>query len=289
MAPTRNSFTTYRGNVAWTNPLLTGRFCPRFWAQTPHFPGQTWKRLSPFKRLKTVIIPKSITYIGKGSFLQCSALKNINLPDSITYIGKNSFQQCSALQNINLPDSLASIELLTFAFCSSLSSITVPDSVTQIKGAAFAHCPSLKSITISDAALNNPNYGMHDSLYRDPFVHCTELIAIAQTLNMNVKQYLLHLNRIRLRVWVLICLKRINDKRISDNVESNKRRKLGDGSSSSSSSSSCSDVMLRRSARLSGISSSVSSQQPQRLSLNGVLAEEKITAFELWMEIAMFL
>ena len=92
-----------------------------------------------------------------------------------------------------------------------------------------------------------------------------------------------------LALWVLICLQRINDKRISDSKEVNIRRKLGDGSSSSSSSSSCSDVMLRRSARLSGISSSVSSQQPQRLSLNGVLAEEKITAFELWMEIAMFL
>ena len=70
MAPTRNSFTTYRGNVAWTNPLLTGRFCPRFWAQTPHFPGQTWKRLSlGFKKQskiseKLVSIPNKIVEIN---------------------------------------------------------------------------------------------------------------------------------------------------------------------------------------------------------------------------------
>ena len=145
----------------------------------------------------------------------------------------------------------------------------------------------MKSITISDAALNDPNYGY------DPFDGCTELIAIARSLNMNVKEYLLHLNkekedRIRLRIWVLICLKRINDKRISDSEEG-KRRKLNDGGGSSSSSSEGGDVVLRGSARTSGISSSVSSQQPQRLLLNGVLAEEKITAFELWMEIAMFL
>ena len=174
--------------------------------------------------------------------------------------------------------------------------ITVPESVTQIEGLAFARCASLKSITISDAALNNPNFGVNDRNgdYHDPFYGCTELIAIAKTLNMDVKEYLHHLNkvkedRIKLRVWVLICLQRINDKRISDSKEVNKRRKLGDGSSSSSSSSSSNDVVLRRSARLSGDCSSSSSQQAQRLLLNGVLAEEKFTAFELWMEIAMFL
>ena len=135
---------------------------------------------------------------------------------------------------------------------------------------------------------------MDDCVYYDPFDRCTELIAIAQTLNMTVKEYLLHLNklkedRIRLRVWVLICLKRINDKRISDSEEANKRRKLNDGGSSSSGSSSSGggDVALSRSARISDSSSS--SKRPQRRELNGVLAEDKITAFELWREVVMFL
>ena len=76
-------------------------------------------------------------------------------------------------------------------------------------------------------------------------------------------------DKIRLSVRVLICLKRINDKRISDKEEANKLRKLNGGGSSNISSSD--DVVLRRSARNSGGVSS-SSQQPQRLELNGVLA-----------------
>ena len=93
---------------------------------------------------------------------------------------------------------------------------------------------------------------------------------------MNVKEYLLHLNqvkedRIRLRVWVLICLQRINDERISDSEEVNIRKKLNDcGVNSSSSSSSC------------GGGSSA------RRELDGVLAEEKITAFEMWREMLMY-
>ena len=105
-------------------------------------------------------------------------------------------------------------------------------------------------------------------------------------------------DRIRLRVWVLICLKRINDKRISDRAEGEaKRRKMNDGGSSSSSSRSNSvsggeggEVMLKRSARISNRNSNNSNQQqPQRHELNGVLAESKITAFEMWREMAMFL
>ena len=95
-------------------------------------------------------------------------------------------------------------------------------------------------------------------------------------------------DRIRLRVWMLICLKRINDKRISDSEEGEaKRRKLNDGGSSSSSSS---NLVLRRSSRIGGgKSGDNTNQQEQRRLFNGVLAESKITAFEMWREIAMLL
>ena len=130
---------------------------------------------------------------------------------------------------------------------------------------------------------------MEGDIYHDPFDRCTELIAIAQTFNMTVKEYLLHLNklkedRIKFRVWVLICLKRINDKRISDSEEGEaKMRKLNVGGSSRDSSNNSG----RRSG--GGSSDDITNQAQQRLLLNGVLAESKITAFEMWREIAMFL
>ena len=236
---------------------------------------------SPFKSLENVIIPKSITSLGAHSFHFCSALATINLPNSITSIGSHAFRGATALESIHLPDSITSIERCTFFHCTALSTITVPDSITHIGASAFLGLSSLKSITIPDAALNNPNYGMYKGTYYDPFFGCTELITIAQTFNMTDKEYLPHLNkvkedRIRLRVWVLICLKRINDKRISDREEG-KRRKLNDAGSSSSSSGG-------GGGEVGGELVYVWEQ-----GFNGVLAEDKITAFEMWREMLMFL
>ena len=90
-------------------------------------------------------------------------------------------------------------------------------------------------------------------------------------------------------------MKRINHKRISDREEGEvKRRKLNDGGSSSNSSSNSSSggVVLRRSNR-------IRNQQQQRrelngvdskaVELNGVFGKSKITAYELWREMLMFL
>ena len=155
----------------------------------------------------------------------------------------------------------------------------------------------MESITIPYAAINNPIFGIspYNGQYYNPFYGCTRLIAISAALNMTVVEYFRHVaqikeDRVRLRVWVLICLKRIDDKRISDREDA-KRRKLNGGgrnSSSRSSSSSSSNVVLRRSSGIKG-SSSRSSQQPQGQEFKGVLAESKITAFEMWREIVTFL
>ena len=94
-------------------------------------------------------------------------------------------------------------------------------------------CSSLKSAIVPDAALNNTNYGISNGTYFDPFEGCAELLAISAALNMNVKEFLLHQNqvkrdRITRRAAVLVCLKTINDKRIKDREEG-ERRKLNDG------------------------------------------------------------
>ena len=106
----------------------------------------------------------------------------------------------------------------------------------------------MESITIPYAAINNPIFGIssYNGQYYNPFYGGTRLIAISAELNMTVVDYFRHVaqikeDRVRLRVWVLIYLKRINDKRISDREEGEaKRRKINDGGSSSSSSGSIS-------------------------------------------------
>ena len=216
-----------------------------------------------FDLLQTVVIPDTITSVGDYAFQSCRALVTINLPNTITSLGHQLFFACSSLISIDLPNSITSILDSTFYNCSSITSITVPPSVSQCEGFAFYNCHALKSIIIPDAALNNNNYGiLYNGEYWDPFTGCTELIAIAQSLNMSVKECLLHQNeRIRmvnLRVAVLFSLKTINNARILAGSEG---RAFNWGNPI-------------------GI---------ERGNLNGVLAEDRIPPFDMWREIVMFL
>ena len=82
--------------------------------------------------------------------------------------------------------------------CNPHLNIHPPDSVTHVAGYAFLDCPLLESITIPYAAINNPNFGVHEEYgYRDPFVGCTRLIAISAEANMAVFEYFRHLAQVK--------------------------------------------------------------------------------------------
>jgi len=212
-----------------------------------------------FDLLHTVILPETITSAGRYAFYSCRNLVTINLPNTITSLGIGSFYDCSSLLSINQPNKITSIPPDCFYQCSSITSITVPPSVSEMGKIAFYKCRSLKSITIPDAALNNSNYGIINGKFWDPFEGCTVLIAIARSLNMSVKEYLLHQNRVNRRVAVLFSLKTINNARILANSE----------------------------GRGFIWGNPIGPENSRRL--NGVLAERRIPPFEMWREVVMFL
>ena len=99
-------------------------------------------------RIKSIIIPDSVTSIGNNAFANCSKLTSVTIPDSVTSIGRYAFSGCSSLTSITIPDSITRIEECAFGGCSSLISITIPDSVTSIGDSAFKGCSRLTSVTI---------------------------------------------------------------------------------------------------------------------------------------------
>ena len=224
------------------------------------------------------------------------------IPDTFTSIADRAFNNWyttdfDLLRTVIIPNTITSIGYAAFARCSSISSITIPASVIQISAYAFGDCTSLKSITISDAALNNTNYGMHDGNYYNPFYGCTLLIAKARSLNMNVREYLLHRNeRIRmvnLRYTVLNSLKTINNARILARSEggefiwvnpiwiSNRRRWLEEVLAATTNKGTITNKKWKKRTRRK-------IRDEKYKGLNGVLAEERIPPFEMWREIVMF-
>lgn len=99
--------------------------------------------------LTKLIIPDSVTSIGKYAFWRCS-MTNVTLGRGITDIVEGVFENCR-LTSITIPDSVTSIGRYAFGGCSSLTSVTIPKSMTTIRSDAFEGC-RIQRVYITDLA-----------------------------------------------------------------------------------------------------------------------------------------
>ena len=86
-----------------------------------------------------VVLPESLTSIGRGVFDEWMDTTSIIIPDSVTEIGAGAFN-CAGLTSIDLPDGLTSIPDLMLS-CSYITEITIPEGVKSIGSWAFYLCP----------------------------------------------------------------------------------------------------------------------------------------------------
>jgi len=119
--------------------------------------------------LQSVIIPKNLTEIPNGAFMNCIDLLSVTIPSSVTSIGFRAFYGCCDLESI-YAENIERIGDQAFYACTSLSHLYLgsgqqkianggfngwyTDSNTErgirIDGEVFKNCRSLKSVYIED-------------------------------------------------------------------------------------------------------------------------------------------
>ena len=99
--------------------------------------------------IESIIIPNSVTHIGKEAFDFCPNLKSVVLPDTLTTIEEGVFSQCFALKSIRIPSSVRTIKDGVF-YSAGIESIDIPDSVTYMGSGVFEGCDELQSVRLSN-------------------------------------------------------------------------------------------------------------------------------------------
>ena len=85
-------------------------------------------------QLRSVRLPRNLSFIHAKSFLGCRSLTTIDTPRYTQYIGYSAFCGCTSLESITIRSSnLLIIEKDLFKNCSSLSTINIVDPKNQAK------------------------------------------------------------------------------------------------------------------------------------------------------------
>ena len=115
------------------------------------------------KEINDLIIPNSVTSIGKFTFYGYSGLTSITIPNSVTSIGDFAFSGCTGLTSAVIGNGVNTISTYAFSRCTGLTSITFGNSVETIGYCAVADCYSLTSIFIPKSVNNIDFYAFASS------------------------------------------------------------------------------------------------------------------------------
>ena len=98
--------------------------------------------------IKIVVIPDSVIEIKPRAFYGCMNMTEIQIPDSVKKIGEGAFMFCRSLKEVRLPNPLKTVEQNLFFGCKNLKKVEIPDSVVYIDIDSFFGCDSLEVLDI---------------------------------------------------------------------------------------------------------------------------------------------
>ena len=104
-----------------------------------------------------IIIPETVMYgdtvynvtgIEDAAFKGCIDLEGIMIPSSVSHIGKYAFLGCIRLKGAELPESLSFLDQGLFKGCLGLKYVVIPKGVTWLGNEVFSGCEGLEGLYI---------------------------------------------------------------------------------------------------------------------------------------------
>jgi hypothetical protein len=113
--------------------------------------------------LTNVILPTTITSVGRAAFLYCNGLSDVEIPSSVLTIGRSSFNGCKKLKEVTFQTNpqLTTVGYLSFAYCDSLVSFEIPSGVTIIDYGAFYLCDTLTNFNLPESLQSIGSYAFY--------------------------------------------------------------------------------------------------------------------------------
>ncbi len=143
---------------------------------------------------KKIIVPASVTVIGKEAFRESKSLTEVELPDSVTTIGSYAFYGCTGLKNIKLPEALTAVPQACFSNCTGLGNVTFGNNIVSIGDFAFQYCSNksadgtitgLTEVRIPNSVISIGKSAFSDALALDTVVFGNNVETIGEQAFVN--------------------------------------------------------------------------------------------------------
>jgi hypothetical protein len=114
-----------------------------------------YKYFDTEKAVKKVVMPDTITYIGKNAFLSCTDLEVLQLSSNISVIEEGAFCGCSALKEVTLPQALVTLPPNCFKGDGNLEKINNISNIKVYYNTTFDGCIKIDTQQLlKDAQIN---------------------------------------------------------------------------------------------------------------------------------------
>ena len=103
--------------------------------------------------LRTISFPDKLEVIDNSAFCACTVLGTVHplvIPDSVSSIGRAAFSACLGLETVVLPCSLSNLGNSAFQGCVSLRWVSIPPRLRVVRKNTFRDCRKLETVLLHD-------------------------------------------------------------------------------------------------------------------------------------------